>query len=116
MSRLSHTDAEGSTRMVTVGDRPDTRREATYDMCKAVDRGMAIEGIRLRHKAGGRSHDRHAAADSMAGNGQGTFGYFLRVHDRIRSRCCIDVHDKQTSESGYRIDGIVDAMGSDEPR
>ena len=26
-----------------------------YDMCKAVDRGMCIEGIRLVHKAGGRS-------------------------------------------------------------
>jgi cyclic pyranopterin phosphate synthase len=26
-----------------------------YDMCKAVDRGMAITDIRLRHKAGGRS-------------------------------------------------------------
>ncbi len=26
-----------------------------YDMCKAVDRGMRISDIRLRHKAGGRS-------------------------------------------------------------
>jgi cyclic pyranopterin phosphate synthase len=26
-----------------------------YDMCKAVDRGMCITDIRLRHKAGGRS-------------------------------------------------------------
>ena len=26
-----------------------------YDMCKAVDRGMVIEGIRLEHKEGGRS-------------------------------------------------------------
>jgi cyclic pyranopterin phosphate synthase len=26
-----------------------------YDMCKAVDRGMTIEGIRLLHKSGGRS-------------------------------------------------------------
>jgi cyclic pyranopterin phosphate synthase len=26
-----------------------------YDMCKAVDRGMVIGDIRLRHKAGGRS-------------------------------------------------------------
>ncbi len=26
-----------------------------YDMCKAVDRGMVIEGIRLLHKSGGRS-------------------------------------------------------------
>jgi len=26
-----------------------------YDMCKAVDRGMCIEGIRLVHKVGGRS-------------------------------------------------------------
>jgi cyclic pyranopterin phosphate synthase len=28
-----------------------------YDMCKAVDRGMVIEGIRLLHKSGGRSGD-----------------------------------------------------------
>ncbi|MEQ8344682.1 MAG: cyclic pyranopterin monophosphate synthase MoaC [Sneathiellaceae bacterium] len=26
-----------------------------YDMCKAVDRGMQITGIRLRHKSGGKS-------------------------------------------------------------
>jgi cyclic pyranopterin phosphate synthase len=26
-----------------------------YDMLKAVDRGMVIEGIRLEHKEGGRS-------------------------------------------------------------
>ena len=31
-----------------------------YDMCKAIDRGMAIGGIRLVHKAGGRSSDFHA--------------------------------------------------------
>ncbi len=26
-----------------------------YDMCKAVDRGMTVEGVRLVHKSGGRS-------------------------------------------------------------
>ncbi len=26
-----------------------------YDMCKAIDRGMRIEGVRLREKRGGRS-------------------------------------------------------------
>jgi len=26
-----------------------------YDMCKAVDRGMVIDGVRLLHKSGGRS-------------------------------------------------------------
>jgi cyclic pyranopterin phosphate synthase len=31
-----------------------------YDMVKAIDRGMVIEGIRLVHKAGGRSGDFHA--------------------------------------------------------
>jgi len=28
-----------------------------YDMCKAVDRSMRIEGLRVTHKAGGRSGD-----------------------------------------------------------
>ena len=28
---------------------------AVYDMCKAVDRGMVISGVRLLHKAGGKS-------------------------------------------------------------
>jgi cyclic pyranopterin phosphate synthase len=32
-----------------------------YDMCKAVDRGMVIEGVRLLHKSGGRSGEWHAA-------------------------------------------------------
>ncbi len=31
-----------------------------YDMCKAVDRGMRITGIRLAHKAGGRSGEYRA--------------------------------------------------------
>jgi cyclic pyranopterin phosphate synthase len=31
-----------------------------YDMCKAVDRGMVIEGVRLLHKSGGRSGDWNA--------------------------------------------------------
>jgi cyclic pyranopterin monophosphate synthase len=26
-----------------------------YDMCKAVDRGMIVDGVRLVHKAGGKS-------------------------------------------------------------
>jgi cyclic pyranopterin phosphate synthase len=26
-----------------------------YDMCKAVDRGMRIDGLRVVHKAGGKS-------------------------------------------------------------
>ncbi|MBS0548472.1 MAG: cyclic pyranopterin monophosphate synthase MoaC, partial [Proteobacteria bacterium] len=26
-----------------------------YDMCKAVDRGMTISGVRLVHKSGGKS-------------------------------------------------------------
>jgi cyclic pyranopterin phosphate synthase len=26
-----------------------------YDMCKSVDRGMTIEGIRLEEKSGGKS-------------------------------------------------------------
>ncbi len=33
-----------------------------YDMCKAVDKTMAIEGIRLIKKTGGRSGDFHAAS------------------------------------------------------
>ena len=28
-----------------------------YDMCKAVDRGMRIEGLRVVHKAGGKSEE-----------------------------------------------------------
>ncbi|GAC1345784.1 MAG: cyclic pyranopterin monophosphate synthase MoaC [Acetobacteraceae bacterium] len=28
-----------------------------YDMCKAVDRGMRVEGLRVVHKAGGKSGD-----------------------------------------------------------
>ena len=35
-----------------------------YDMCKAVDRGMRIEGIALLEKQGGRSGHWRAAADA----------------------------------------------------
>lgn len=34
-----------------------------YDMCKAVDRGMTIEGVRLLHKSGGRSGEWHADSE-----------------------------------------------------
>jgi cyclic pyranopterin phosphate synthase len=37
-----------------------------YDMCKAVDRGMAIDGVRLREKRGGKSGDFHAVDKSTA--------------------------------------------------
>ena len=42
-----------------------------YDMCKAVDRGMAIEDVRLEAKSGGRSGDyrRAGAPESIAGKG-----------------------------------------------
>jgi cyclic pyranopterin phosphate synthase len=33
-----------------------------YDMCKAADRGMVIEAVRLLHKSGGRSGEWHAEA------------------------------------------------------
>jgi cyclic pyranopterin phosphate synthase len=35
-----------------------------YDMCKAVDRGMTIEGLRLLHKSGGRSGDWDADSEA----------------------------------------------------
>jgi cyclic pyranopterin phosphate synthase len=41
-----------------------------YDMCKAVDRGMRIEGVRLLHKSGGKSGTWDApghGADAPAG-------------------------------------------------
>jgi cyclic pyranopterin phosphate synthase len=36
-----------------------------YDMCKAVDRGMVISGIRLMEKSGGRSGDFKRSVDEM---------------------------------------------------
>jgi cyclic pyranopterin phosphate synthase len=41
-----------------------------YDMCKAIDRGMAIEQIRLEEKTGGRS-GRFVREGSAAGAGSG---------------------------------------------
>lgn len=35
-----------------------------YDMCKAADRGMVIDGVRLLEKRGGKSGDWVAAGDS----------------------------------------------------
>ena len=37
-----------------------------YDMCKAVDRGMTIEGVRLVEKTGGTHGDYHAAQETDA--------------------------------------------------
>ncbi|MCK2043883.1 cyclic pyranopterin monophosphate synthase MoaC [Chromohalobacter sp. TMW 2.2308] len=34
-----------------------------YDMCKAVDKDMTVEGVRLEHKTGGKSGDWHRASE-----------------------------------------------------
>ena len=51
--------------LVKVGGRTGVEMEAltavtvaaltVYDMCKAIDRGMRIEAVRLAHKSGGKS-------------------------------------------------------------
>ncbi|MBL0421204.1 cyclic pyranopterin monophosphate synthase MoaC [Ramlibacter sp. AW1] len=38
-----------------------------YDMCKAVDRGMVMDGVRLIEKRGGKSGDWHAPARPESG-------------------------------------------------
>lgn len=43
---------------------------SVYDMCKAIDRGMRIEGIRLAHKSGGRSGTYDAPAETPAREGR----------------------------------------------
>ena len=40
-----------------------------YDMCKAVDRGMTIEGIQLEEKSGGRSGTYRRADATRGGDG-----------------------------------------------
>ena len=35
--------------------------ETIYDMCKAADRGMVIDRVRVLEKQGGKSGDWHAA-------------------------------------------------------
>jgi cyclic pyranopterin phosphate synthase len=76
---LTHFDAQGQAHMVDVADKTSTHRRATvetvgqtgvemealtavqvglltiYDMCKAVDRGMTMTGVRLVEKMGGKS-------------------------------------------------------------
>jgi hypothetical protein len=39
----------------------DRVRRGIYDMCKAIDREMIIEGVRLMEKSGGRSGTYFAA-------------------------------------------------------
>ena len=40
-----------------------------YDMCKAVDKDMVIDQIRLVHKGGGKSGE-YRRADEQIGGGQ----------------------------------------------
>ncbi len=42
-----------------------------YDMCKAIDRGMTINDIRLERKSGGRSGDWQRARNEEDGTGGG---------------------------------------------
>jgi len=71
--RAEENTVECSARVETVG-RTGVEMEALtavsvalltiYDMCKAVDRGMHIEGVRLMEKRGGRSGHWHAGPDT----------------------------------------------------
>lgn len=45
-----------------------------YDMCKAVDRGMTITGLRLLEKSGGRSGQYLAASESRPSGSVGVSG------------------------------------------
>ena len=40
-----------------VADAASVAALTVYDMCKAVDRGMRVEGLRLLEKQGGKSGD-----------------------------------------------------------
>jgi cyclic pyranopterin phosphate synthase len=42
-----------------------------YDMCKAADRGMVMEGIRVLHKRGGKSGEWSGAAGAAADQSAG---------------------------------------------
>ena len=63
MSDIAHFPGAGCARMVDVTKNPHTRHTAVAsvallticDMCKAIDRGMRIEYIRLEEKRGGKS-------------------------------------------------------------
>ncbi|WP_280566570.1 cyclic pyranopterin monophosphate synthase MoaC [Chromohalobacter sp. 296-RDG] len=37
-----------------------------YDMCKAVDKDMVVEGVRLEHKTGGKSGEWHRASEDVS--------------------------------------------------
>jgi cyclic pyranopterin monophosphate synthase len=43
-----------------------------YDMCKAVDRGMVVEGLRVVAKSGGASGDFHAPGSRWRRRGRGS--------------------------------------------
>ena len=45
-----------------------------YDMCKAIDRGMAVEQVQLVYKAGGRSGEYTAPELTQTGKGNGSDG------------------------------------------
>jgi cyclic pyranopterin phosphate synthase len=45
-----------------------------YDMCKAIDRGMQVEAVRLESKSGGRSGDYRRDVDEGTGAGHGPAG------------------------------------------
>jgi cyclic pyranopterin phosphate synthase len=40
-----------------------------YDMCKAIDRGITLEGVRLVRKSGGKSGDWARSGEDLQGPG-----------------------------------------------
>ena len=68
-----------------------------YDMCKAVDRGMQVTGVRLLEKSGGRSGHwrREASATRRAGRGRSIRRRTVSAHQVDGTIVSVNVADKK---------------------
>jgi molybdenum cofactor biosynthesis protein MoaC len=90
-----------------------------YDMCKGIDKGMSVEGVRLLRKSGGKSGD--YVADQESGGGEvaapcGLCG--APVGRRALRAAVLTVSDKgsrgeREDTAGPALCGLLESMGAE---
>jgi molybdenum cofactor biosynthesis protein MoaC len=85
-----------------------------YDMCKSIDKGMSIEGVRLLRKSGGKSGDYIALRES----GETGIAEETRMAGRSFRAAVLTVSDKgsrgeREDTAGPALCGLLESLGAE---
>ena len=77
-----------------------------YDMCKGIDKGMSVEGVRLLRKSGGKSGDYVADAEKSAPKMRGIRAAVLTVSDKA-------ARGERADTAGPALCGLLETAGAE---